>query len=92
MFRKSALIYILAAFLLLNLLSSFLTRSAYSQAQEQLGWQMGQFEQYQQMFPGEFPNQQTQPDEDGTQEDGAARDGAMGQRPFMPFQESENLP
>lgn len=91
-FRKSALLYILAAFLLLNLLSSFLTRSAYSQAQEQLGWQMEQFEQYQQMFPDEFPNQQTRPDEDRTQENDTAQDGAMGERPFMPFQGTENLP
>ena len=91
-FRKSVLIYILAAFLLLNLLSSFLTRSAYSQAQEQRGWQMEQFEQYQQMFPNEFPNQQTQPDEDGAQEDGTAQDSAVGRGPFMPFQGTEQLP
>lgn len=78
-FRKSALIYILAAFLILNLLSSFLARSTYSQVQEQMGWQMEQFEQYQQMFP----------DENGSQENDTAQDGAIGHRPSMPFQGAE---
>ena len=53
---------------------------------------MEQFEQYQQMFPDEFPNQQTQPDEDRPQENDTAQDGAVGERPFMPFQGTENLP
>lgn len=66
-FRKSALLYILAAFLLLNLLSSFLSQSAYSQLQEQMEFQMEQFQPYQEQFHAGFPNQQTQPNEEGVQ-------------------------
>ena len=68
-FRKSALLYILAAFLLLNLLSSFLSQSAYSQLQEQMEFQMEQFQPYQEQFHAGFPNQQTQPNEEGVQRD-----------------------
>lgn len=68
-FRKSALLYILAAFLLLNLLSSFLSQSAYSQLQEQMEFQMEQFQPYQEQFHAGFPNQQTQPNEEGVQEE-----------------------
>ena len=68
-FRKSAFLYILAAFLLLNLLSSFLSQSAYSQLQEQMEFQMEQFQPYQEQFHAGFPNQQTQPNEEGVQEE-----------------------
>lgn len=66
-FRKSALLYILAAFLLLNLLSSFLSQSAYSQRQERMEFQMEQFQPYQEQFHAGFPNQQTQPNEEKVQ-------------------------
>ncbi|WP_367926383.1 J domain-containing protein [uncultured Ruthenibacterium sp.] len=51
-YRRSFFVYIIAAFIILNLASTLLTRSIQSQQQEQFQPQIEQFEQYYNQFPG----------------------------------------
>lgn len=51
-YRRSFFVYIIAAFIVLNLASTLLTRSMRSQQQEQFQTQIEQFEQYYSQNPG----------------------------------------
>lgn len=85
-FRKSVFVYLLVAFVLVNGLFSYLTRSMGTQSRERAGWQREQFEQYQEMLPEEFPFQQFRPgegvpeEENGQVEEDSAEDGT-----YAPF-------
>ena len=58
-YRRSIFVYIIVGFILLNLVSTFLTRSMRSQQQDQIQSQMEQFEEYYGEsypgYPGSYP-------------------------------------
>ena len=89
-YRKSFFVYIIAAFIVLNLASTLLTRSMRSQQQEQFQTQIEQFEQYYSQnpgYPGTYPPwyEESAPDNEDSEQPKSDKDPYESESAFSGY-------
>lgn len=93
-YRRSFFVYIIAAFIVLNLASTLLTRSARSQQQEQFQTQIEQFEQYYNQipgYPGTYPPgyEEAAPDNEDSEQQDPDKDSYESDSTFSGYWEQQ---